>query len=202
VRRTTAVIIFFVIVVSLSAQHYRAGAGLTAGFPNDYAKAYGGFDLFIEYIHESPLFFRTSGGFAVTKFSDYDPYIHDVKYSLYWIEGSLMYLLLKSDAELYIGGGIGYYIINAEDFNEVQTFTGHYIPKEFSNKVSYHIKAGLSYPIHRCVKLHFQAKYLFLKENLVVEEEEIVNDKVIRNSWETEIDFSTLFVTLGIILKI
>jgi len=201
-RTIVKVFIYFVIVLSLSAQNYRAGAGYTAGLENDFVKPSGGFDFFLEYISESPLFFRTSGGFTNTKFSDSSPFLNDVKYSLYWIEGSLMYLVVKSKAEPYIGAGIGYYIINTEDFNEIKTETGNYIPQEFSSKVSYHLRAGISYPIHRSVKLHFQAKYLFLKENLVVDGEEIVDDNTLRNSSDTQIDLSTLYITIGIILKI
>lgn len=198
-RKITLVLL---IVLSVSAQHYRAGAGFTAGLPNDNSKVNGGFNIFLEYLTESPLSFRTSGGFAITKFSDSNPYLNDVNYWLYWIEGSLMYFPIQSDWQPYLGGGIGYYIINTEELNEVRTTTGNYIPQALSSKVSYHIKAGFSYPIQESIRLHIGGKYLFLKEKFIVEGEEIIDNQVRSNSSETEIDLSTLYLTLGVILRI
>jgi opacity protein-like surface antigen len=194
---------FLFSMTTLFSQHYQVGAGFTAGLPNDNANLSGGFNLFIEYKTDSPLSFRTAGGFAVTKFKDANLYLSELTYSLYWLEGSLIYMPIQSEYEPYIGGGIGYYFIATDDFKEIKTTTGNYTPIELSNKFSYHAKAGFAIPLSKSIKLFSKAKYVFLDKKLIVHAEEFGVDKVLRNhTFEEDLDLSSLFITVGLILKI
>lgn len=201
-KKILATVFFFLLITPLYAQHYRVGAGFIAGLPNDNLKLSGGFDLFVEYKTESQFLFRTEGGFAVSKFKDANPYISDINYSLYWLEGSLVYLPIRSEYEPFIGGGIGYYFIAHEDFNQLKTFTGEFNPQKLSNKFSYHAKVGFIYPLSKSFKLQIQAKYLWLDRKIIVQSEEIIDEELNRNTAEEDLDLSTVYLTLGVVIKI
>ena len=197
------IISFFLVLVSTqTAQHYRVGSGFTVGLPNNNQNLGGGFNLFVEYKSTSPFSFRTSGGFSISKFKDSNPYTNGKTTSLYWIEGSLIYAPFQSEYEPYIGGGIGYYFITAEDFNEVKTLTGNYSPQELSNKFSYHAEAGFIYPISESIKLHAQVKYLYLPKEIIIQSEETINEELIKRTIEEDFDLSTIYITVGLVFKI
>lgn len=195
-------VLFLITMTTSFSQHYQVGAGFTAGMPNDYANLSGGFNLFVEYKTDSPLSFRTAGGFVITKFNDTNPYLTELTYSLYWLEGSLIYSPIQSEFEPYIGGGIGYYFITTDDFKELKTTTGNYTPKDLSNKFSYHAKAGFVIPLSESIKLYAQAKYVFLDKKLIVHAEELINKEIQKSTFESDLDLSSVFITAGLILRI
>lgn len=200
--RGISFILFLFCLSNLFAQHYRVGAGFTASLPNDELKFGGGFEMYVEYKTESPFSFRTGGGFAISKFKDANPYVSDISYSLYWLEGSLIYFPIKSDFEPYLGGGIGYYFIATEEFNIIKTFAGNFEPEELSNKFSFNTKVGFIYPLSESIKLNLQAKYLWFNRKIIVHSEEIINEEIRKKTFENDLDLSSVFLTLGVVIKI
>jgi len=198
------VILIFLILFSLpvSAQHYRVGSGLVMGLPNDYAKASGGFGLFVEYKSESKISFRSDAGFTITSFKDENVYLADRFYALYWLEGSLVYYPFITEYEPFISGGIGYYFFSTKDFHTISTANQTFEPGQFSNKFSYHIKTGFVFPLNENIKLFFQAKYLLLKQNLLVLSEELINDEIRKRTLDSELDLNIIFIKVGTIIKI
>lgn len=197
------ILVFLILFsMSISAQHYRVGSGLVMGLPNDYAKASGGFGLFVEYKSESEISFRSEAGFTITNFKEENVYLADRFYALYWLEGSLVYYPFITEYEPFISGGIGYYFFSTNDFNKISTATQRLEPGQFSNKFSYHIKTGFALPLSGSIKLIFQTKYLLLKQNLIVLSEELINDSIRKRTFDSELDLSTIFITVGAIIKI
>ncbi len=175
-------LLFLSFSFSTFAQHYRVGAGLTAALPADYTKFGGGFDIFVEYKTDSPLSFRTGGGFTIAKFNDENFYLNDLNTSFYWIEGSLIYYPVKTVFEPFVGGGVGYYIISHEEFNSIKTYNGNFTPADFNSKFSYHVKAGFAYPVHPSIKIQLQGKYVLFDQNMVIRTEELIDDEIMTNT--------------------
>ncbi|MCZ7603011.1 MAG: OmpW family outer membrane protein [Melioribacteraceae bacterium] len=202
-RKVLFILIIFIAATTISlAQFYRVGSGFVISLPADNVKFGGGFEVFVEYKNESIFSFRTNGGFVITKFEDVNPYVSDIDYSLYWLDGSVILTPFKIIFEPYLGAGIGYYFFSTEEFNEVSTATGIYFPQKLSNKFSYHVKAGFTIPLNESIKLHLQGKYLLMDRTIIVNAEEIVNDEIRKSTIEEKFDLSNLFITAGIILKI
>ena len=193
---------FLILAATLTAQHYRVGAGFTVALPNDNQNIGGGFNLFVEYKSAAQFSFRTSGGFAISKFSDSNPYTNGKTTSLYWLEGTVIYNPFQSEYEPYLGVGIGNYFITAEDFNEVKTNTGNYSPQELKSKFSYHAVIGFIYPLSESIKLNAQAKYLYLPHEIIVKAEETIKEVVIERTFEEDFNLSSIYLTLGVVIKI
>lgn len=196
------VIVFIFAATSAHAQYYRVGSGFVVSLPMDNMKLGGGFEIFVEYKSESTFSFRTNGGFSIAKFKDVNPYVNDLDYSLYWLDGTIILTPFQIIYEPYIGAGIGYYFFSTEELKESTTATGIYSPQKLSNKFSYHIKAGFVIPLSESIKLHFQGKYLLMDRTIIVNAKENINDEIRESTIEEKFDLSNLFITAGIILKI
>lgn len=202
-KRIIHLLILFFLVYSFSySQHYRVGAGFGTSLPTSYTEIGGGVNFFVEYISTSPFSFRTSGGFAISKFNNENHYLEGKNYFLYWLEGSLMYYPFKEGMEIGLGPGFGYYAFDHEEFNAFENSISVYVPGGFSNKITYHIYLSLSYPVHESIKLNLQAKYLFLYQNLVAAGTELVNNELIQRTIDNEFNLSNLNIFVGVILRI
>lgn len=189
-------------------RHLRVGGGIAIIRDNEPSVRGGlGFNIYIDYEIADYLIFSSTVGH------------YTGNYSFLWIEESILFPVFwrergeRTGIIPYIGGGVGYYIIDDETDPSLHKFVSdsYYITKQrIENIFGPHVRVGfLLYVLNGKISINTDMKYVIIEPkrhtslDLYVYSPEWVTPSIFTNWMEDrdEIDLKTLFFNIGLTIN-